>query len=341
MRDEGETSRKPIAQVAGGKETKVFDPADGFAPLTNVVELTDSTLAKRGNRWWMYLAGEALGHEGIRLFSASLPEGAPLAATGWRVTAEAGDPHRIALLAPSERSAAWDLRGGRHCPCYVKGFDPQLGEWVERIYYAGAPETPWGPYRIGFLQWDETRWCEQAEPVFVAREEWERGSVYEPNVLYADGKWKMWYVAGSNQEDHLVQCFSESADGRREWSPPRRFMPAEDRVFDFCVLPVDRGYEAVFSRVWVSQSEPPATTGLWWCRADTPSGDRSDWSEPVQMMTAAARGWHAGPWKPSWRYGESDPSRMMVFFDGLRRKDEPGGFPFAFTLGCLEIERPR
>ena len=63
-----------------GLETKVFDPADGFAPLTNVIELTDSTLARRGDRWWMFLAGEAVGHEGIRLFSASLPAGAPLAA---------------------------------------------------------------------------------------------------------------------------------------------------------------------------------------------------------------------------------------------------------------------
>ena len=65
----------------------------------------------------------------------------------------------------------------------------------------------------------------------------------------------------------------------------------------------------------------------------------SAWSEPIQIVTAAERGWHAGPWKPSWRYDES--GRVLVFFDGGYRKDEPGGFPFAFTLGCLEIERPR
>jgi hypothetical protein len=321
-------------------ETRVFDPAQGFAPLTNVIEVTDATLARRGNRWWMYLAGEAAGHEGIRLFSASLPEGAPLAAGGWRLTAESADPTRIALLAPSDASAAWDLRGGRHCPCYVRGFDPRRGEWVERIYYAGAPETPWGPYRIGFLEWDGTCWREQAEPVFAATEDWERGSVYEPNVLYVDGRWKMWYVAGSNQEDHLVQAFSESEDGCSRWSPHKPFMPAENKVFDFCVQPAGGGYEAVFSRVWVAKSDPPPATGLWWCRADTPSSHRVDWSEPVQIMTAAERGWHAGPWKPSWRYSETDPSRLLVFFDGSYRKDEPGGFPFAFTLGCLETDRP-
>jgi hypothetical protein len=322
------------------RETRVFDPAEGFAPLENVVELTDSTLALRGDRWWMYLAGEALGHEGIRLFSASLPAGAPLAATGWRVTAELEDPTRVALLAPSEASAAWDLRGGRHCPCYARGFDPRRGAWVERVYYAGAAATPWGPYAIGYLEWDGERWREQAEPVFVAREAWERGSVYEPNVVYADGRWKMWYVAGSNQEDYLVQCVSESADGRSGWSPSRRFAAPEDKLFDFSVLPVGGGYEAVFSRVWVAKSPPPPTTGLWWCRADTPSFERSDWSEPVQIMTAAECGWHAGPWKPSWRLGDETPPRMLVFFDGGYRKDEPSGFPFAFTLGCLELDRP-
>jgi len=322
------------------RETRVFDPALGFAPLIDVIEVTDSTLARRGDRWWMYLAGEAAGHEGIRLFSASLPAGAPLGAHGWRLTPDPGDPTRIALLAESRASAAWDLRGGRHCPCYVKGFDPGCGAWVERVYYAGAPETPWGPYRIGFLEWDGERWREQAEPVFAAVEDWERGSVFEPNVLYAEGRWKMWYVAGSNADDYLVHGFSESLDGRGGWSAHRRFSTPEEKLFDFSVQPVRGGYEAIFSRVWVAKSEAPPATGLWWCRCDTPSSDRALWSEPVQILTGAERGWHAGPWKPSWRYSESDPDRLLVFFDSSYRKDEPGAFPFAFTLGCLETDRP-
>ena len=75
------------------RETRVFDPALGFAPLIDVIEVTDSALARRGDRWWMYLAGEAAGHEGIRLFSASLPAGAPLRAHGWRLTPDPGDRH--------------------------------------------------------------------------------------------------------------------------------------------------------------------------------------------------------------------------------------------------------
>jgi predicted GH43/DUF377 family glycosyl hydrolase len=61
--------------------------------------------------------------------------------------------------------------------------------------------------------WDGEKWRAQPEPVFIAHEEWEHGSVYEPNLIYHDGKWKMWYVAGSNQEDYLVHGYAESEDG--------------------------------------------------------------------------------------------------------------------------------
>ena len=99
-------------KVATGKETKIFDPADGFAPLTDPLILTDATLAKRGNRWWMYLAGRAKNRAGIQLFSASLPEGAPLAATGWTLTADDNDKTKIANLAGQDISKAWDLAEG-------------------------------------------------------------------------------------------------------------------------------------------------------------------------------------------------------------------------------------
>jgi hypothetical protein len=32
---------------------------------------------------------------------------------------------------------------------------------------------------------------------------------------------------------------------------------------------------------------------------------------------------------------------MFVFFDGLYATGKPGPFPYAFTQGCLEIDRPR
>jgi hypothetical protein len=322
------------------KETKVFDPASGFAPLTNVVELTDSTLALRGDRWWMYLAGQISGSESTHLFSASLPSGAPLSATGWTITPSPNDPAQIALLAGWENSSSWDFPGGRHCPSYVRGWDPHRGTWVERIYYAGSPEQLWGPYTIGFIEWDGDRWVDQVAPVFVADEPWERCSVYEPNVLFHDGKWKLWYVAGSNQDDYLVHGYSESSHGQSNWTPHLVFAPAEWRLFDFHVIRCRNHFEAVFSRVWVGKAPPPETTGLWWCRCDMPSPMFSDWSDPVQILTAADRGWHSGPWRPAARYQETAPGHLLVFFDGLRNTGDLGPFPFAFTLGCLELPQP-
>ena len=321
-------------------ETKIFDPADGFAPFTNVVELTDASVVKRNNRWWMYLAGGIAGLPAIQLSSASLPEGAPLSATGWQLTPDPNDPRKIAPLAGQANSQAWDLQGGRHCPSYVRGWDPRRREWVERIYYAGAAEFLWGPYTIGYLEWNGECWMDQPQPVFVADETWEHGSVYEPNLIYHDGRWKLWYAAGSNQEDYIVQGYAESEDGRSNWTQHRIFMPPDDKVFDFRVFPGKSGYEAVFSRVWLGEGEPPSRTGLWRCHAEVPSSNFADWSEPVQIMTAEDRGWHKGPWKPSPQYAED--GRLLVFFDGIyRREGDPNPFPFEFTLGCAEIEATR
>jgi hypothetical protein len=47
----------PQREVMPGKESKIFDPADGFAPLTDPLSITDCTIARRGNRWWMYMGG--------------------------------------------------------------------------------------------------------------------------------------------------------------------------------------------------------------------------------------------------------------------------------------------
>ena len=327
------------ARVTSLGETKIFDPADGFGAVKDAVQVTDASVAKRDGRWWMCLAGRIWGREAIQIFSACLPAGAPLSASGWSLVPDPNDPTRTAMLATQDRSAPWDLKGGRHCPSYVKGWDPIRNEWVERIYYAGGAENLMGPYAIGYLEWNGKQWQDQPEPVLVARENWERGSVYEPNLIYVDGKWRMWYVAGSNSENHLVQGYSESVDGRANWSDHQIVFAPEEKVFDFCVAKTADGYEAVFSRVHVAAGEAPAKTGLWWCRisGEIPWSNMADWSEPIQLMTAADQGWHIGPWKPSLQFHETDPHRRFVFFDGIYKKNEPGPFPFNFTLGCLEF----
>ena len=318
-------------------ESKVFDPRDASTG-SGGAELSDATVVNRGDQWWMFLAGQAHGHGATDIYSASLPEGAPLSATGWKLTRNAvGELEPVAARRLSE---GWDGAGGRHCPSYVRGWDASRSQWVERIYYAGAAENLWGPYTVGFLEWDGERWVDQAEPAFRANEEWEHGSVYEPNLIYHEGKWKMWYVAGSNYEDYLVHGYAESADGRSGWSTHEVFAPPEMKMFDFCVRQRGNGFDAIFSRVWVGAGAAPPETGLWWTSVESPSGKFSDWDESRQIMSAEDRGWHSGPWKPTFGFDGQNAERAFVFFDGSYRTDDPGPFPFAFTLGCLEIDLP-
>jgi hypothetical protein len=280
----------------------------------------------------MFAGGFETASREINLFSASLPPGAPLSATGWRITADPNDTSRALPLAGKSASHWWDGKGGRHCPSYVRGWDYEKGTWVERIYYAGAAQNLLGPYSIGFVEWDGARWIEQSSPVFTANEYWERGSVYEPNLIYHDGKWKMWYVAGANQDDYLVQGYAESPDGRTDWSPHVVFFPPGEKVFDFCVVETGDGYEAVLSRVNVSGADLPKI-GLWWCKATLPSSKASGWSDAVRISGP-------GPWKPVLRYGETDSRKMFVFCDGAYPNNSGAGLPLNFTQDCIEIDRP-
>jgi hypothetical protein len=305
-------------------ETKIFDPNDPDTG-SNGAELLDSSVVLRDNQWHMFLAGQAQQTGAPQLFSATLPAGAPLSASGWQLTRDPSG--ELIPLAPTNASGAWDSDGGRHCPAYVRGFDPHTQREVERIYYAGAPEHIWGPYSIGYLEHDGSAWQPQPEPVFRATADWERGSVFEPNLIYHDGKWKMWYVCGSHRENYLAHGYTESLDGRT-WSAPTLFAPAEMRMFDFCVRRRGNAFHAIFSRI---------EAGLWHCYADAPHGDLNQWSQPIQIMTAEDRGWHSSVWKPSLAFDQQNPQHAFIFFDGMYNTGDGGPFPFAFTLGCLEI----
>ena len=62
-------------------ETKIFDPRDGSTG-SGGAELLDPSVVKRGDQWWMILAGQAHGFGPPQIFSASLPSSAGLAASG-------------------------------------------------------------------------------------------------------------------------------------------------------------------------------------------------------------------------------------------------------------------
>lgn len=132
------------------KYTTLFDDGKGYGSMASLKTFTDCTAVKRGNQWWMFACGEETASSEINLYSASLTPGVALSAEGWKITPDDADPSRPALLASKTVSSWWDGKGGRHCPSYVRGFDPHTNRWVERIYYAGAAQNVQGPYSIGY-----------------------------------------------------------------------------------------------------------------------------------------------------------------------------------------------
>jgi hypothetical protein len=74
------------------------------------------------------VAGQAHGSGATEIYRACLPAGEPLAPSRWKVIRNsAGDLEPIAGRSLSVR---WDGKGGRHCPSYVRGWDPEKNVWV-------------------------------------------------------------------------------------------------------------------------------------------------------------------------------------------------------------------
>ncbi|HEU4702928.1 MAG TPA: hypothetical protein VFS37_10640 [Conexibacter sp.] len=353
-------------------KTKVFDPSDGtgFGAVTSIGNFTDTSLVKRNGRWTLLGGAQHRATGRLGMYSASLPQGAPLSATGWKIDTVPGDPTTAAPLVPDPPGEAWDGLGGRHCLSYVRGWDPALngglGGWQERLYYVGANPSFGGPYSIGYVVWDGAQWTIPADvpqPVFAASESLGGSTgrfsgVYEPNVIYHDGKWRMWFVCGPpDAQNHMQHGYVESVDGRTNWTNKKVYWPAAADVFDNAVIRSPkrgwghghggghrhghlghrhgRGFEAVFSRFALS-FQPRDDWGIWWHRADEPYDSPARWSEPVQLVQANdGSAWHSlGVWKPTIGYSDTQPGRAFVFFDG--------GFPFGrgaeYTTGCVECE---
>lgn len=325
-----------------GTKTKLFDPKDGFGAINNIRAFTDPTIFKRGNQWWMVAGGFDIRRRAILLLSASLPPGAPLAASGWKITTAPDDPTTALELVPPSSNESWDGPGGMHCPAYVRGWDPTAnagtGDWSERIYYAGASASFAGPYSIGYLEWDGSHWNRHGDsPVFTPTESWEAPNVAEPNVIYYDGKWRMWYLAGPDKANRFLQAYAESADGTADWKK-RIYLPGEQNVFDNVVIAANGRFECVFAKGSLASANLGPEDGLFWQWADHPYAEAESWSKPVQILSPldARADWHAaGVWKPSFHYSETDPTRAFIFFDGGYLST--GSYP-VFTLGCIQCQ---
>jgi hypothetical protein len=321
-------------------KTKVFDPMDGFGAITNIRNFTDPTIFRRGNQWWMIGSGFDIRERTILLLSASLPAGTALDAKGWTITTVPGDPTSALTLIPPSPPESRDGVGGMHCPSYVRGWDPTAnggaGDWRERIYYAGSTVSFAGPYSIGYLEWDGSGWSRHAgSPVLTATESWEMPTVAEPNVIYHDGRWRMWYLAGPDSAKQFLQGYAESPDGKTQWKK-QIYSPGAENVFDNNTIAANGRFESIFARYPLASRKLGPEDGLWWRWANGPYSEPKRWSKPTQLLSPfdGQSAWHAGGiWKPSFRYADTDPTKAFVFFDASYAGSGP--VPI-FTLGCIE-----
>ncbi|WP_199433503.1 hypothetical protein [Qaidamihabitans albus] len=331
--------------------TRLWDMAEGFGPIKNLLGAGDPNVHKIGGQWWMFL-GAFQDTFKTNLFSASLPHGAPLSSSEWSFTTEESDPHRAASLVPQPGDGSWDA-AGLHTPRYVQGIDAS-GRKVERIYYSGrTTEAVTGNsgsrYAIGMLERVDGAWIRRDDPVFVGTGD--DPCALEPTVHYSDGKWRMWYNDAPNPGPGELPRYRinyvESRDGVTDWSAPVQFFSVADSYFDTSITDVGHGYEMVASRGgnhYLTTSFPEQ--GLWWYSSEAASGRRADWTaDPVRILDSSGGAyWYAnGVFGPCVRYGdtEADRNTMYVFFTGTYQPaDPPFPAPFYFAVGRAEFGEP-
>jgi predicted GH43/DUF377 family glycosyl hydrolase len=273
----------------------------------------DATVARRDGRWWMALPAMREDPRSIVIHEAELPPGATADDDGWIVNTEE-------LAAPAD---GWDATG-YHCPSYVRG----AGR--ERIYYASS--ASWtditGPYRIGFLEMRDGAWHRHPESVFRATQPFERGTVLEPNLVYAENRWRMWYGTGLSTSDGQVIGYAESADGATDWRD--RHVVLTDGEFDAAVVQTTAGFAMVTARH--SLAGPPPDGGLYLSHSE----DGRKWTEQECILrTLDGTAWHsAGVWKPSAVY---DRGRLVIFFNGAAPPD-PGTYFPKLAVGRLVLD---
>jgi hypothetical protein len=284
----------------------------GIAHLRNMANVADPSVTRLDDGYWMVLGALDPTTHVIDLFSAESGR----ATDGWRIVTEPGDPGLALRIADRPEAGGWDATG-YHCPCHVAGADLD-GEPVERIYYASsATWSFYGPYQIGFLEWDGQTWRRYPEPVFSASRAWELGTVLEPQVRYANGRWLMHYTAGIGADaPRATTALVASMDGIGDWQPIGA--PEPDR-FDTVTL----GAREIVARHPLDGAFT-RNDGLWLF------GQHKPWQI---LRTTDGTDWHAlGAWKPTALVADNE---LVVFYTAMGRSSA-GPVPL-FGIGCAAV----
>lgn len=303
--------------------TKLLDMRDGYAPIRNVLGMSDPCVAHVDGRWTMFIGGMGLDAK-TNILTATLPRGDTLASDRWQFTMVPGNRWRAARIVDQPARGQWNRC--MHSVCYVEGM--VLGEPVRRLYHAGrAAETvvsTGAPYRIGYLEMRDGRWVSRPHPLEVMGLRDHLG-VLEPKVEYVDGYWHMRYLAlrdpGDDKNGEHTILYSKSADGETNWSDPVVFADAAAGFYDSVVL-VDHGRPCVLALTRdsnLSGATPYPQQGVWFAASPRYSPDLADWSAPSLTVVPEydQDGWYRnGMCSPSLRWSDhpDEPDTLYVFF---------------------------
>lgn len=340
--------------------TKLLDMREGYAPIRNILGMSDPSVHLVDGRWTMFIGGMGPRFR-TNIYRATLPQGAPIDADRW--TFDMAGRFRARSLVPQPPRGAWNRC--MHSVCYVKG--EMDGAEVERIYHAGRPAetvlSTTAPYRIGYLEKRDGEWVSCAEPLVLEGLIGHVG-VLEPKVEYRDGLWHMRYLAltspGDDPDGRHTLLSSVSEDGRTGWSTPTVFADSEAGFFDSVSVPFalgDRkGHLMVLTRSGDFDDRSPYDShGMWWSSAPDYSGDPARWTPPVQFLDAAAskEDWYGrGTYSPSLVWNDEE-GQLEVFFaasprptswlrlarENLARwRPPPVPSPLYFTIGRATVD---
>ena len=116
----------------------------------------------------------------------------------------------------------------------------------------------------------------------------------------------------------------------------------EMKMFDFCVRQRGDSFDAIFARVWLGGGARACVkpdcggAGHGTHRASSRTG-----AQPTSDHDGGRSRLALGPMEAivSIRSTKLEPAHLYSS-TGLIERSDPGPFPFAFTVGCLEIDLP-
>ena len=269
-------------------ETRILDAKDlpkGWAVVS------DPDLVKFGKSWWMFFNMLQLDRTRdlpIHILSAHLPPGEGLDS----------DPHHwivspYPVISPGP-PGSWDDHT-TETPKYVAGYDASAKQWVRRIYYVGwriiDRKKRIKDYRIGFTQWDGTRWKKHEGSILTGTHEWERLKGYsfigDQSLYYepdqgpngAQGTWHMWYQTTSKANQGGPALVHVTSDDGVQWVGKKRLSHAVP--FANAVTKTGPFHLDVFVKQgtfyftgFLYNQEDLSRQGLWITSSRTPDGSK-------------------------------------------------------------------